>query len=338
MSISLDRIVGNSDLVARISADISEGSLSHAYIIEGRHGSGRRTLALNIAAALCCTCEAKPCGRCKSCEKILSGKSPDIITVEREDDKMTLGVDAIRKIKDSMAIAPNDLDTKFYIIYDADTMTVQAQNAFLLSLEDPPEYVMFFLICESSSALLETVRSRAPSLRLGQLKRSEVESYILKADKRAERLRDEDEAAFKMISFLSDGCIGEALSLLDTKKRKAIFDQREVAERLISLLSRPNRAAALSMMTSLGTKRAEVQKQLTAAQYALRDLILLKKTDSAPLYFYEDREAAQELSTRFTSASLMSLYDALCRAIDELERNSNVKLTLLGMAQNAGLI
>ena len=66
--------------------------------------------------------------------------------------------------------------------------------------------------------------------------------------------------------------------------------------------------------------------------------MLLKKTDSARLCFFPDREEAQELSTRYTSASLMSLYNALCIACDELDANSNVRLTLLGMAERAGLI
>ncbi len=338
MHILLDGIVGNFDLKARICADISEGSLSHAYILEGRRGSGRRTLALTIAAALSCNAETRPCSKCKSCQKILSGHSPDIINITREEDKVTLGVDAIRKIKEDMATAPNDLDKKFYIINDADSMTVQAQNAFLLSLEDPPEYAMFFLICENATALLETVRSRAPALRLGRLSCHELEDSILSRDKRAERLKQEDGEAFKAVVFLSDGCMGEALSLLDAKKRKALFDQRETAERLISLLTRPDRAAALGMISAIGTKRTEVQKYLTSAQYALRDLILLKKTDSAPLSFYIDRENAQELSTRFSSSSLISLYDAICSALSELEANANVRLTLLGMAQNAGLI
>ncbi len=339
MGVRFSKIVGNATLKSRISQDIGNNTLSHAYIIEGPGGSGRHTLALNIAAALSCSSEkTQPCYECNTCHKIFNGSSPDIIIQGLEGDKVTMGVESIRKIKEDMAVAPNELDIKVYIVENADAMTVQAQNAFLLSLEEPPKYVMFFLICESANSLLETVRSRAPVLRVERLDTKEVEKHVLEYDKRAKQLKEDDPRAFNTLIFAADGCIGRALSLLDTSKRKVIFEERETAEKILSLLSRPNRAEVLEMISSLGRKRTDVSRYLMAAQIAVRDLMLLKKTDSAHLCFFVDREEAQELSTRYTSASLMSLYDALCTACSELDANSNVRLTLLSMAQNAGLI
>lgn len=339
MGVMLSKIVGNTSLKCRISTDIGNNTLSHAYIIEGPEGSGRHTLALNIAAAISCSERGTaPCYSCKNCQKIFGAGSPDIIVQGLEGDKVTIGVESIRKIKEDIVIAPNDLDIKVYIIENADAMTVQAQNAFLLSLEEPPKYVMFFLLCESSGALLETIRSRAPILRLERLEDGEVEKYLLDHDNRAKQLNEEDPKVFKTIVFAANGCIGKALSLLDAQKRKALFDERKTAERILSILSCPNRTEVLDIISSLGKKRNEVSRYLTSVEYAVRDLLMLKKTDSARLCFFPDREEAQELSTRYTSASLMSLYSALCQACDELDANSNVRLTLLSMAQRAGLI
>lgn len=339
MGIRLSKMVGNTQLLRRISDDIDNNTLSHAYIIEGPEGSGRHTLAKSIAAALSCLDTASaPCETCKNCKKIFGDGSPDMIMQGLEGDKVTIGVESIRKIKEDMVIAPNELDVKVYVIENADVMTVQAQNAFLLSLEEPPKYVMFFLICESSNALLETIRSRAPILRLERLEDEEVEQYILRHDNRARQLKDEDPKAFNTVVFASNGCIGKAISLLDTAKRKALFDERETAERILSILSCPNRTEVLDIIASLGKKRNDVARYLVSVQHAVRDLILLKKSDTASLCFFPDREDALELSTRYTSASLMSLYNALCTACDELDANSNVRLTLLGMAQRAGLI
>ena len=154
-------IVGNDALIRRLSKDISENRLSHAYVLEGAKGSGRHTIAKEAIAAI--ECEARsdgkthisvPCGRCKSCEKILSGKSPDVITLGLEGERSTIGVEIIRNLKNDIFTAPNDLSVKAYIIEDADLMTPQAQNAFLLSLEEPPAYIIFFLICENSENLL----------------------------------------------------------------------------------------------------------------------------------------------------------------------------------------
>ena len=339
MNVCFDNIVGNDALKERISRDVCEGTVSHAYIIEGAEGIGRHTLAKSIAAALSCSSDGQaPCGKCKYCQKIFSDGSPDVKTIGFIDDKVTIGVDQIREIKEDMATFPGELRVKVYIIENADSMTVQAQNSFLLSLEEPPEYVRFFLICESAISLLETVRSRAPTLRMSRLDRDEIERYILKNDSRARSLSEEEPETFKAVIHASDGRIGRARALLGGRERKAMLDERKTAETVVSLLSSPNRTEAVELVSILGTKRASVIKYLTAVEYAIRDLILLKKSENVSLCFYTDKESAQETATRFTSRSLISLYDAISDAVAELEANSNVRLTILNMMQKSGLI
>ena len=120
MSVDFNGIVGNVELKNRISRDISDRTLAHAYIIEGPRGCGKHTLAYNIAAALSCSSESRvPCCRCKNCEKIFANKSPDIVTVGLEEDKVTMGVETVRRVRDDISTAPNDLDIKVYIIEDA---------------------------------------------------------------------------------------------------------------------------------------------------------------------------------------------------------------------------
>ncbi len=346
-------ILGNDALKARLGKDVAEDHLSHAYIIEGAKGSGRHTVALSVAAAIECEMRkrtaqidlfgglpkrAVPCGECLSCRKIFSSRSPDVRLIGLEDDRVTIGVETVRALKDDMYTAPNDLSVKVYIIENADLMTEQAQNAFLLSLEEPPEYVLFFLLCEGSVSLLETIRSRAPTLRTTRLDVSQIESYLLSNDPRATELRDSSAEDWNTLLFVSDGRIGYALELLDAKARSNLFESRKDVKKLISLLLSSNRAAALGAIPAFGKKRQDVRSMLSLLQHALRDLLLLKKSENAPLCFYEDAEEALELSTRFTSHALLSLYDAASRAKDDLEENSNVRLTLTFMMQRAGLI
>jgi len=338
-------IVGNDALIRRLSKDISENRLSHAYVLEGAKGSGRHMIAKEAIAAI--ECEARyddksrasvPCGRCKNCEKILSGKSPDVITVGLEDDRSTIGVDTIRRLKEDIYTAPNDLSVKAYIIEYADLMTPQAQNAFLLSLEEPPSYIIFFLICENSANLLETVRSRAPTLRTQRASSEEIEKYLLKNDSRAAELKTTSPREWEEIICASQGSIGNGLELLDAKKRARLLEYRSVAKSLVTMLGRLNKVAALEAISSFGTKRTEVCKQISFLQSALRDLLLLKKCETAPLCFFERRDDAIELSTNFTAQTLLSLYDASLVAVDDLEANANVRLTLMNMMQSAGLI
>ena len=94
------QIIGNRALVERLSSDIASGFLFHAYILEGPRGSGRHTLALTTVAALSCLNKSNehniPCNHCINCQKILSGQSPDVTTVSLEEDKATIGIEAIR--------------------------------------------------------------------------------------------------------------------------------------------------------------------------------------------------------------------------------------------------
>ena len=352
-SVYFPALLGNVSLKRRLFKDIAENHLSHAYIIEGPRGSGRHTVALNVAAAIECQNRDEigltdlfgtshesniPCGVCPSCQKILSGKSPDVITVGLVEDRVTMGVDSIRALKEDIYIAPNDLSVKVYIVEDCDVMTEQAQNAFLLSLEEPPEYVVFFLLCESSMNLLETIRSRAPSLRTTRLTPETIGSYLLENEPAARTLRDENPKDFETLLFIADGRLGYAIELLDKKKRDGVFASRDEVKKLLSLLLRSNRALAVESIGGFGKKRHEAINKITYLQYAIRDLLLLKKSEDAPLCFFEDSEEALELSTRFTSKSLLSLYDAAERAKKDLETNANVKLTLTNMMMSAGLM
>ncbi len=346
-------ILGNAALKARFEKDIAEGHLSHAYIIEGPRGTGKHTVARQVAAAIECKRNrsngsqgffggeiptAIPCGICPSCEKILSGKSPDVNVIGLEEDRSTIGVDTVRDLKNDMFTAPNDLSVKVYVIEDADLMTEQAQNALLLSLEEPPEYILFFLLCESSAKLLETIRSRAPTLRTSRVGLGQVESHLLKTDPRAAELLEQSPEDFKTLIFVSAGAIGYALELLDPAARKKVFECRNDAKKLVSLLSGSDKKAAVNALSAFGGKRQDVSRKLSYLQYALRDLVLLKKCENAPLCFFENAEDAAELSTRFTSTKLLSLYDASEKARDDLDANANVKLTLIYMLQSAGLL
>ena len=349
----LPAIIGNDTLKARLGKDVRGGRLSHAYIVEGKKGSGRHTIVKNIIAAI--ECEAKgaypsqnifgediklslPCGECPSCRKILSDKSPDVSLIGIPDDRVTIGVETSRDLKADMYTAPNELSVKAYVIEDADLMTEEAQNALLLSFEEPPEYVLCFIICESSMNLLETIRSRAPVLRTELLSSDKIEDYILRNYPAAHAMRRENPEEWNTLLFVADGCIGRAIELLEGSRRKEIFKDRDEVKSLISILLSSDRAAATRAISGFGKKRQGAIEKIELLQFAVRDLLLLKKTDNAPLCFYEDADEALELSTRYTSQSLLKLYDAAEIAKRDLLSNANVKLALTNMILNAGLL
>ncbi len=332
-----DNIKGNTALRAKLGEDIREGRFPHAHIIEGPTGFGKHLFAQEIAMALACEARTKkgaplPCGTCRNCRRIKAGDCPDVITVSK-GERATMGVEVIRTLREGLATVPNDLDVKVYIIEDAHTMTVQAQNALLLTLEEPPAFVVFLLLAEDAGALLETVRSRAPILRLLPVKESDIGKYLLTAKEAvaagAPALASEKPEEFAALITLANGSIGRALSLLDPELRAPLLKQREFATKLLLFLAHGNKGEQLlHLLLSLGTARKAIVAQLSVLLLAIRDLILLSRTETATLVFFADREAASELCACFTVKQLLALSEAVETAQNALLANANVKITL----------
>ena len=355
-------VVGNPELLERLDRDIRDGRLSHAYILDGKKGSGRHTLARHIMAAIACEnrpgqavsrrdedqmgffdllddtplppreipADAPlPCWECPACVKVLEDKCPDIHIIGR-DGKASIGVDAIRFLRSDVLIPPNDLDTKIYIVEDAETMTVQAQNALLLTLEEPPPYVLFLLLCDGADRLLETIRSRAPVLRLRPIPDSDIRGYL-----RARRctLSDEDLDA---VILRADGCIGRALTLADARAVKPILKMRETCDEFMGIMAARRYDHLPAVLNKFGSKRDGVMELIAMTTLAARDLILLRHGDTVKLKYYTDRDSAEELACRFTTKSLLNLYAALEKTADALEANGNIRLTLMGLAVELG--
>ena len=355
-------VVGNPELLSRLDRDIRGGRLSHAYILDGKKGSGRHTVARHIMAAIACENRPGqavthrdedqmgffdlpgdappqpreippdaplPCWECPACVKVLEDKCPDIHIIGREG-KASIGVDAIRFLRSDVLIPPNDLDTKIYVVEDAETMTVQAQNALLLTLEEPPPYVLFLLLCDGADHLLETIRSRAPVLRTRPIPDGDIRDYL-----RTRRctLSDEDLDA---VILRADGCIGQALTLADARAVKPILKMRETCDEFMGVMATRRYDSLPAVLNKFGNKRDGVMELIALTTLATRDLILLRHGDTVRLKYYTDRDSAEELACRFTTKSLLNLYSALEKTADALEGNGNIRLTLMGLAVELG--
>ena len=161
--------LGNDALKRRLQESFRQGKTSHCYLLCGVEGSGRRTLALQMAAALECKNEREPgCGVCPACRKVLAKQHPDVITVDDTEHK-NVAVDIVRQARSDVFIRPNEGRKKVYIIPRGQDLGAPSQNALLKILEEPPEYAVFLILTTSAEKLLPTIRSRAVQLQLSPL-------------------------------------------------------------------------------------------------------------------------------------------------------------------------
>ena len=329
-------IWGNDALRRNLGEELRGGRFPHAHIIEGEWGFGKHLLAREIAMALACESRTRaekplPCGSCRSCKRIREGNCPDVITITKAD-RATMGVEVIRTLREGLATVPNDLDVKVYIIEDAHTMTVQAQNALLLMLEEPPSFVVFLLLAEDAGALLETVRSRAPIHRLQPIHHCMIRDFLLTNSAEAAVLAAEHPAELEALISLAAGSIGKALTLLDGEKRAPLMERRARTNALVACLAdRTAPDSLLVALLSLGNTRDAVLADLAMLKLAMRDLLLFGCAEHATLLFYTEREAAAELATRFTATRILAIADALENATEALTANANVRLTIINL-------
>ena len=201
--------LGNEELKARLSAAAAAGKLSHGYLICGPEGSGKRTFARLLAAAMQCTDGREtPCGVCPACRKVFSGQHPDVITVD-DEAKKNLSVELIRGARADVFLRPNEGRRKIYLIPRAQDLGLAGQNALLKILEEPPDYAAFLLLTTNAEKLLPTIRSRCAELRLCPVDERTALDFL------ARRSPGRTDEALRAAYLRAGGFLGQALAHLD---------------------------------------------------------------------------------------------------------------------------
>lgn len=327
-----DSFLGNESLISRLKSDIAGGRLLHAYIIEGGEGCGKKTLASLICMALSCKEEASPCTECTVCSKIKRLQTPDIIIAEAEKDRVQIGVDVVRRIREDAVYAPIELPKRFFIIPKADTMNTQAQNALLKTLEEPPTHVMFLILVENAEELLPTIRSRAPVLRVSALSDGIIKEKLLHDSEKAKKLSESDSDAFHAAIKLSRGSLGTAIRMTDPGNAEECLKLYRKAERFIELLSKRRDAASeLEFYSFAASMAGSKERDALVKIYglladAVRDLLNAKLAKNPTPIFYTSAEKAYAVAEGFTAGRLMALADIFIEAKESLRRNVNLGL------------
>lgn len=224
-------VSGQEHIVSALSNQLKSNRIAHAYLFSGTRGTGKTTMAKIFAAAVNCeNQEEKPCCTCRNCQSFIDGRAINIIEMDAASNN---GVDDVRNIVEEVAYPPVDGKYKVYIIDEVHMLSVNAFNALLKTLEEPPEYVIFILATTEPNKLPATILSRCQKYEFRQIS-SEVIYRRLKDIADKEELLIEDEA-LEYIARAGEGSMRDALSVMD---RCAAFgtDKRITLSMITSLL------------------------------------------------------------------------------------------------------
>lgn len=265
----LDTLAGNAALKRQLSAQEKGRGLSHAYLISGPAGSGKRTLAKLLAAAMVCTGSGeKPCGTCTACKKVLGGVHPDVIQVGLDGKDISVG--QAREARSDAYIRPNEGERKVYIFHNAQNMNPSAQNALLKLLEEGPAYAVFLLLTDNPGSVLTTIRSRCEGAALTPVTAAEAEYEL--ARRFPQVPREERHAAARRCG----GLLGQAVAELEGKE--AGDQLRSQSARLLELLAQGSELEFAVWCVELEKwERGEFISLLERSLALVRDALALQK-------------------------------------------------------------
>ena len=313
-------IIGHADIIEHMRNAIRAGKISHAYLLAGEKGSGKKKLATTFAMALQCEKQGTdPCGLCPSCQKALSGNHPDIQYV-RHDKPNSVSVDDIRgQVVSDVAIRPYESPHKVYIIDDASKMTPQAQNALLKTLEEPPAYAVILLLADNAEMLLPTILSRCVMLRLKPVSVSEIKSFLMN------RLHVPDYQAEIEASF-AQGNPGKARMIAESS------EFMEMVDGAIQQMKRSREKELFEMVDEVRAMTAEkqnIQDYLDIYTMWFHDVLMFKATAEIDgLIFKEEATAIRERAAVSSYEGLEEIMKAIKTAEDRLRANVNFELTM----------
>jgi DNA polymerase-3 subunit delta' len=312
----IKELLGQKKILSQLRKTIENNTVGHAYIFEGPDGVGKRETARSFCSMLLCGSPEFPCGECMPCKLFSQSSNPDFTELFLEGK--SISVDDIREVLKTIVIKPMYSKYKAVLINDADEMTLQAQNALLKSLEEPPEYLIFILTVKSSTALAQTIRSRCQRVLFPKASDNEIK-YIL-SGKYGEKVSNLD-----FVVSYSDGVIGTAINLAESNTQ---FELRDNVIKSVSKLLSGSKADIFQIYELFEQNEGKIDFIMQIMLLYFRDLLIYSKTRNSSLLINSDKKDMIISDAGIGYANILSSIRSIWDACKCLDYNVNFQLSI----------
>ena len=323
-------VLGHEQTIAHMKKAIELGKVSHAYIINGEKGSGKKLLAGIFAQTLQCQEKGtEPCMHCQSCLQAQSMNQPDIIRVTHEKPN-TISVEDIRgQLNGDIQIKPYSSPYKIYIVDEAEKLSPQAQNALLKTIEEPPAYAVILLLTANTGMLLPTILSRCVMLNMKPASDELVREFLM------EHVQIPDYEADICVAF-AQGNVGKAIQLASSDD---FNEMKASALQLIKRLDDIDLYEMTAAVKQIADYKLEINDYFDLMMIWYRDVLYFKATgDVNGLIFKDEVYDIKRQAEKSSYNGINSILEALRKAQIRLDANVNfdlvIELLLLTIKEN----
>ena len=331
-------VIGQPQVTTTIASQVKENRLSHAYLFTGSRGTGKTTCAKIFSKAVNCLnpVNGDPCNECEICRGIDSGSVLDIVEIDAASNR---GIEDIRILRDEVNFTPSQAKYRVYIIDEVHMLTIEAFNALLKTLEEPPEHVKFILATTEVHKLPATILSRCQRFDFRRIEPQFI-AERLKYVAREEGAELSHDAAM-LIARIADGGMRDALSLLDrcisvsesvdvdTVSSSAGLMGREHIYSLVRAIAANDTAKCLMILDELHKGSCDTERLVTELIDRFRGFLIVKTVGSPENLLVcteEELIEIKEIASLFAKETVLYALNILTAAADAMRRTQNRRI------------
>jgi DNA polymerase-3 subunit gamma/tau len=338
---NFDEVVGQDHITRTLKNALEMGRIAHAFLFSGARGVGKTSVARILAKALNCVHgpTPAPCNQCQSCLEITQGHSLDVLEIDGASNR---GIDEVRELRENIKYLPSRGGYKVFIIDEVHSLTKDAFNALLKTLEEPPAHAVFVLATTESHKVPVTILSRCQRYDFKRLSTAAIQAHLSRLAEREgwhlpsegiQLIAQEAEGGMRDAQGLLDQVItfgGPEISLSDMARILGVTDRRLILETLDAILHRQG-ARILEIIADCHDHGHDLRRFYQDLLFFGRHLVIAGLgPECRHLADIADQEwdSVQKLARQTSLAHLFNLLTSLLKGEEELRRSPLPRLSL----------